>query len=77
MPRLGCLYFSAAPGSDIQAVMYNNPIATIPFSRAENTSMQFELWDENATAANYEVTVLTNVYSALAKATGTMNILYN
>ena len=26
MPRLGCLYFSAAPGSDIQAVMYNNPI---------------------------------------------------
>ena len=80
MPRLGALYFSAAPGSDIQAVMANKPFATIPFSRAENTSLTFALSENrqnSITAANLRVTVLTNVYSALARSTGTINVLYN
>lgn len=78
MPRLGALYFSAAPGSDLQAVMYNTPIATIPYSRAENTSMEFELSDDIASdAASYQVNVLTNVYSALARSNGTMSVLYS
>lgn len=76
MPRLGCLYFTAAPGSDIQAVMQNKPVATIPFSRAENTSVKFET-SAHRGSKNLDVTFLTNVYSALAKAQGTMNVLYN